>query len=569
MNEGDITSCVVEITPGLFLGSLRSLGLLKSLGVTHVVSVVNFEVAKDLSAYRHLHLALPDDEDANLLALLPQAYTFINDCLQGPSPGRVLVHCQAGQSRSVATVAAYLMKSQGLTADKAVASIQHLWPSAQPNEGFMAQLLLFQDMRCSLDPQHPVFRLWCHRQVGQRWEESGWAEPDVFAQLPTLQETQAQGSTLYRCRKCRQVLASSAQVLPLDEASLGHKLLGSRKHHRLAAAPAGQGQAGGGAGAAPSLFVSPLAWMAGSVVGEVQGKLYCPGCKERLGSFNWAGITNERGAWITPAFQLHCSKLDTVLPHRALHSGRVLPTQRRPPPQLQSPQQQQEVQEAHSCEQQKQLEQLGVQLQERAVLGGGSPVGQLVPPGMLEAGAGVTHPAASAPDPPPSPAPAALPHAAPPSADTVDSTLPRAPGSPCLVASHAAPPDPAAQLSPGQLASGQGLACPPPACHTAWFSCLLLDCDGVLVDSERCSCEALRRAILQVTGFDIPHSFPNDFYPVFGMDVRSCLEHYREVHGRLEWADLPALTLAVTAAKEEHYQQLTDEAGISAFEGKA
>ncbi|GFH17939.1 uncharacterized protein HaLaN_14664 [Haematococcus lacustris] len=195
MNEGDITSCVVEITPGLFLGSLRSLGLLKSLGVTHVVSVVNFEVAKDLSAYRHLHLALPDDEDANLLALLPQAYTFINDCLQGtgrPSPGRVLVHCQAGQSRSVATVAAYLMKSQGLTADKAVASIQALWPSAQPNEGFLAQLLLFQDMRCSLDPQHPVFRLWCHRQVGQRWEESGWAEPDVFAQLPTLQETQAQ-----------------------------------------------------------------------------------------------------------------------------------------------------------------------------------------------------------------------------------------------------------------------------------------------------------------------------------------------------------------------------------------
>ncbi|KAJ9525725.1 hypothetical protein QJQ45_003443 [Haematococcus lacustris] len=197
MNEGDITSCVVEITPGLFLGSLRSLGLLKSLGVTHVVvgavsctasatkhswvtpvgriivfrsprlqqSVVNFEVAKDLSAYRHLHLALPDDEDANLLALLPQAYTFINDCLQGTGSAE-LQGASAGQSRSVATVAAYLMKSQGLTADKAVASIQALWPSAQPNEGFLAQLLLFQDMRCSLDPQHPVFRLWCHRQVG-------------------------------------------------------------------------------------------------------------------------------------------------------------------------------------------------------------------------------------------------------------------------------------------------------------------------------------------------------------------------------------------------------------------
>lgn len=37
------------------------------------------------------------------------------------------------------------------------------------------------------------------------------------------------------------------------------------------------------------------------------------------------------------------------------------------------------------------------------------------------------------------------------------------------------------------------------ACKTAWFDTLVLDCDGVLVDSERASCEALRRAILEVS----------------------------------------------------------------------
>ena len=64
------------------------------------------------------------------------------------------------------------------------------------------------------------------------------------------------------------------------------------------------------------------------------------------------------------------------------------------------------------------------------------------------------------------------------------------------------------------------------------FSHLVLDVDGVLVDSERASCESLRRAILSVTGLDIPHDFPADFYPVFGMDVRSCLEHYKGACGR-------------------------------------
>lgn len=56
--------------------------------------------------------------------------------------------------------------------------------------------------------------------------------------------------------------------------------------------------------------------------------------------------------------------------------------------------------------------------------------------------------------------------------------------------------------------------------------CLIFDCDGVLVDSERASCEALRQGIQQVTSFDIPHVFPQDFVPVFGMDIRSCLEYY-------------------------------------------
>jgi hypothetical protein len=46
----------------------------------------------------------------------------------------------------------------------------------------------------------------------------------------------------------------------------------------------------GGEDGAASLFVEPISWMADTVVGAVQGKLYCPGCSARMGSFNWSGV---------------------------------------------------------------------------------------------------------------------------------------------------------------------------------------------------------------------------------------------------------------------------------------
>lgn len=45
-------------------------------------------------------------------------------------------------------------------------------PEAEPNEGYWSQLLLFQDMRCRLDEEHPVYRLWCLEQV-HRGEDLG------------------------------------------------------------------------------------------------------------------------------------------------------------------------------------------------------------------------------------------------------------------------------------------------------------------------------------------------------------------------------------------------------------
>ena len=61
-------------------------------------------------------------------------------------------------------------------------------------------------------------------------------------------------------------------------------------------------------------FVEPMAWMSYLADGAVTGRLTCPApkCAAKLGSWDWAGMQCACGAWITPAFALHRSKVDEV-----------------------------------------------------------------------------------------------------------------------------------------------------------------------------------------------------------------------------------------------------------------
>ncbi|KXZ47886.1 hypothetical protein GPECTOR_32g499 [Gonium pectorale] len=616
---------VSEVLPGLYVGGLSSLKYLDALGISHVLSVVNFPLQKDLSAFTSLQLPLQDSEGANMLQYLPAAIKFLDAAL-GPAPGpeaagaasgggtgtggggpagtRVLVHCQAGVSRSPAVVAGWLMRSRGLGVEESLELLRARRPGAEPNEGFRAQLVLFGDMRCSLDPEHPVYRMWCLEELSSRWEEQGYIDPDAFAQLPEgpvgLSAAVAAQQTLYRCRKCRQLLATSAHVMPV-EAAMGHRIFRDRQNRRP---PPGIAAAGVDSTNESCLFVEPLSWMAGTVTGVVGGKLHCPKCAARLGSFNWSGISNPSGAWVTPAFQLHHSKIDTVLPKplEALANVRrplvgpartpVLPPGRSPvtaadaapggtggdPAAAGGPTAAAAGQGGAG---------LAVSAAAAAAAAATTMAAMAAPSlpaslsaavrkmGLGRAGGGadeeeeeqLPEPAldlGTDPDPSPAPAPAQAAHSPHLADGALGDAAAVAPGDPgqSAVATTAA----AAVVVTDYGGAGGGVHGGPAGCTSAWFTHLILDCDGVMVDSEAASCEALRRAILEVTGFDIPHAFPGDYVPVFGMDVRSCVAYYREHFNRTDWDSPEALAPRVQAAKEGHYRELT-AGGIRAFDG--
>jgi hypothetical protein len=158
-------------------------------------------------------------------------------------------------------------------------------------------------------------------------------------------------------------------------------------------------------------------------------------CQARLGSFNWSGSQSSSGAWVVPAFQLHTARLDAVDPRPPVALAAI-----RQPRMLASP-----------------------------------------------AAAGPTSGAAAGS----AAAPAGLQRAEHAAGEAAEAS-----GGGSCPGGHGctAPAEALAQ----QLQQKAVLASSaPPLGPLPRFTHLILDCDGVMVDSERASCEALRQSILQ------------------------------------------------------------------------
>jgi len=104
------------------------------------------------------------------------------------------------------------------------------------------------------------------------------------------------------CRKCRSVLAVSSQVIPHSPPEYKAKV--PRKWQA-------QGRTGQ-IEQCSSVYLEPLKWMEEVESGANEGKLNCYKCHARVGYFSWSGTQCSCSQWVTPAFQVHKSKVDIV-----------------------------------------------------------------------------------------------------------------------------------------------------------------------------------------------------------------------------------------------------------------
>ncbi|XP_052133420.1 dual specificity protein phosphatase 10-like isoform X2 [Frankliniella occidentalis] len=147
-----------RLLPHLYLGNARdaSLRSLRLLGADWVLSVTSAPPGVPDEAYRAAgvrHRALParDCWQQSLRDHFQDAFNFIEEARS--RGGVVLLHCQAGVSRSAAVAIAYLMRARGLSMAEAYKEVKAVRPIISPNLNFMGQLLeLEQSLRLEPSP---------------------------------------------------------------------------------------------------------------------------------------------------------------------------------------------------------------------------------------------------------------------------------------------------------------------------------------------------------------------------------------------------------------------------------
>ncbi|ORX54432.1 dual specificity protein phosphatase 12 [Hesseltinella vesiculosa] len=308
--------------------------------ISHIVAVGDFDLHHPKISY--LNIAIEDLASENIIQHFDDSFDFIE---QGRSQGTgVLVHCQAGMSRSVTVAAAYMMRKANISYERALEMIRIRRPAVQPNEGFMVQLELYESLNYSLDTQHVAYRRFLLSRMAEHQEYMGQleqyapaADPEYNAPSPD-QASSSLGFVSLRCKKCRRLLVHSEHVIehkpgkgqqafsyfkrsqalnvvtdvqqPTTEATASEATVPTvnQSLNPLLASLANRTTN------CSSHFIEPMEWMHDT--NDVQGRIDCPKCASKLGFYSWSGEQCSCGRWITPAFMLHQKQVDQIRPVR-------------------------------------------------------------------------------------------------------------------------------------------------------------------------------------------------------------------------------------------------------------
>eukprot|EP01090_Pellita_catalonica_P019846 TRINITY_DN686_c0_g1_i1.p1 TRINITY_DN686_c0_g1~~TRINITY_DN686_c0_g1_i1.p1 ORF type:complete len:580 (-),score=66.74 TRINITY_DN686_c0_g1_i1:51-1763(-) len=133
-----------QIIKKLWLGSINAAlekSELKKRNIKYILSIIDdMPDCPYESDFVYKHIALHDMPHVNIMKYFAETNRFIGE---GRKKGGVLVHCNAGISRSGTCVLAYLMKHNHISYSEAKQLAAKSRPCIRPNDGFKRQLVQY------------------------------------------------------------------------------------------------------------------------------------------------------------------------------------------------------------------------------------------------------------------------------------------------------------------------------------------------------------------------------------------------------------------------------------------
>lgn len=129
----------------LIIGSqdvAHDLDILTNNNVTHILNVATGITNLFEGWFTYKTKEAYDTPTCQIINIFDECCEFIHSAVV--SGGCVLVHCNAGVSRSVSVVIAYLMKHYGMSFDEAFKFVKSKRSFVRPNVGFVEQLKLYE-----------------------------------------------------------------------------------------------------------------------------------------------------------------------------------------------------------------------------------------------------------------------------------------------------------------------------------------------------------------------------------------------------------------------------------------
>eukprot|EP00026_Physarum_polycephalum_P012463 Phypoly_transcript_12774.p1 GENE.Phypoly_transcript_12774~~Phypoly_transcript_12774.p1 ORF type:complete len:363 (+),score=56.67 Phypoly_transcript_12774:12-1100(+) len=350
-----------KIFPAFYISGYdvaSDLDVLYEYDITHILTVAADTKPKWPKKFKYLTISAYDMETENLKQHFAKCNKFIEE---GRSDGTVLVHCMAGVSRSATICIAYILQKLKVSLEDAVGLVKDARPDICPNDGFMRQLKAYEqeihgttpkpsnespsstptsttppsvssDFPTPLSTTSPT----THKKSAQpSTEHKKSTQPPTEHKKSTQPSTEHEKSThppteneklthsptenkksthalsqqdstttipsnahtRYCCRMCGTTLFTDIEVLAHD-AGTGQISFDWRKRNRSNSQVE-----------CTSYFLYEPTQFGDTT--ELEGKLSCPKCNSKFGSWMWAGAQCSCGAWITPAFQVSKARVDT------------------------------------------------------------------------------------------------------------------------------------------------------------------------------------------------------------------------------------------------------------------